>query len=176
MAFAGKKELPLAEDRLVDTIISQYRSAVEYVNLLFSEYPDKCYMENGVGCCGVPLGIADFGIVGPARHALMRMRQERLEKEAKNAGIQPHNACPYHSMDTGCIIEDLKSPNCAASYCISDIPEGYDKDYVFETLQHILMGGFEHSSGRFAPEMNWTAVESICDYSGALLGTKSFRK
>lgn len=156
-----KYENKIDDKEFVDILIEQYTSAVGTLNDLFRIAPDLCYKDDGVGCCSLDTKTSKRGIVGPAKDKILKLRQNKVEDEE----IEDHNACDYHKLNEGCILEDLKSPICVAHYCKGDIKgTSYDQGDVFDSLKHLL--NTEASTGNLKDKISdgWKIVEEIGKY------------
>jgi|GEM_PF-6310405 len=146
----------------VNKLIEQYTTAVKGLNELFEVAPDLCYKDDGVGCCNLDTATSRKGIVGPARSKLIRQRRSKLEKH----DLTPHNACAYHKINEGCILDELKSPLCTAHYCKGELDDTkYGADYVFRMLKYLLNTEARKGNRKTKIESGWRIVGEVLDYA-----------
>ena len=155
------------EKKLQETILNQYIECTRLLEEFFSIEPDTCWKKNNIGCCGVNKNIADYGITGHASERLFNLREERrLQTVPENP--EPDSRCPYHTTESGCVLEELKSPWCAAYTCAKPSVK-YDTPYVYFTLSSILEAQF--------PEDNQQLIKEFKNYmQGLIVEAKASKK
>lgn len=111
---------------------------------MFKEMGKRSEMEawrlDGVGTCqgmsAINKTVSEFGITGPSRKEIIRLREERARQFPGNSNL---TSCPYHREDYGCVLGDLKSPVCTA---VIDSPEEIKRTFGidgFELRQDITL-------------------------------------
>ncbi len=157
------------ESGLVQTIISQYTECTRTLERFFEIAPDRCWQRNGIGCCNIEKHESEDGLIGPAKEAIIKLRNERLPLTRKLTMLRK-TPCPYHKKGFGCVLGELKSPLCASHFCPTHIPEGYLPKYVQMTLINILSGGYDSETMAFHPEQNEETVRQFKSYVDDLIG------
>ena len=103
-----------------------------------------------------------------AMQICIHLRQKRNDEMQLSEEDKSARKCPYHRLDTGCVLEELKSPLCISGYC-RDGPSGLDGTYARLALIKILKGGYEPLfTAAFNPHENDSLVKEFTTYVGAL--------
>lgn len=99
----------------VEVIVSQYRDVVGALDQMFGEMDLRssvmAWRTDGYGSClGVKKALSEQGLIGVAKERLIELREEKSRLNPKKEKSECR--CPYHRVDSGCILGDLKSPLC----------------------------------------------------------------
>ena len=155
----------------VNLIVEQYRLSAGMLAAFFKHSPDRCYGQDGTGCCGVvSRSLVDMDVSGPAAPQLLQLRKARLVDPDRE--ISP--PCAYHLPGRGCNLGDLKPPSCLAHVCNANLPPDYDAGAIHRVLETILEGGFDPETGTYHPEDNWELVGGFLMYVNNRLGREVF--
>jgi hypothetical protein len=146
-----------------DTVLIQYVTCASILQEIFKLAPDRCWLEDGVGCCAWEGSVDDDQ---GASLASWRFIRHHLRDLAFPERKTDNRACSYHKDGSGCVLGELKSPKCLYTICEhgDDLPRSYRELDDKETLQTVLSGGLAwESDGRynFNPEKNWPLVHEF---------------
>ncbi len=146
-----------------DTVLLQYVACTSILQEIFRLAPDRCWLEDGIGCCGWEGRVDDDQ--GDSLGS-WRFIRNHLRNLAFPEGKTDNRACSYHKEGSGCVLGELKSPKCLYTVCDhgDELPKSYGGLNDKETLQKVLSGGFAWESGggySYNPEGNWPLVHEF---------------
>lgn len=100
----------------VENTVFQYRTVVGKLDEMFFEMDLRSevmlWRADGVGSCrAVDKPFSESYLEGKAKKRLIKLRDEKIKRV--DLGYTP-SFCPYHSLEKGCVLGNLKSPLCIA--------------------------------------------------------------
>lgn len=126
--------------------VQNYRRVVGEFNRMFEimnpRISEQLWLVDGIGSCNITRSTSEAGLVGTNGEQIIYLRERRNEEVSGKSTASP---CLYHREGCGCILGDLKGPNCVS---LLDSPAevqrrfripGYAfREEVFNLLQFVL--------------------------------------
>ncbi len=126
-------------------IVEQYKTVTGNLDQMFviasSRTKQEFWRQDGVGSCAVVTNkaIAELGILDNEAGRLLIVAREDKDREIR--GRSGATGCPYHRINHGCILGELKSPICVGYFDNPDEWEnkfGIDADQLREEISNTL--------------------------------------
>jgi hypothetical protein len=107
-----------------DTVLLQYVTCTTILQEIFKLAPDRCWLEDGIGCCAWEGGVDDDQ---GATLGSWKFIRHHLRELAFPQGQSDYQACSYHKEGFGCVLGELKSPKCLYTICDhgDELPRSY---------------------------------------------------